>query len=48
MEIRVYVRATSHTRLKACDLYTSSTSLVETAEPVQVHFTLHLRDQRSM
>ena len=43
------LRATSHKRLRAHNHYTSSTlSLVEKAEPVQVHFTLRLRDQRSM
>jgi hypothetical protein len=42
------LRATSHTRLRARDHYTSSTPLVEKAEPVQVHFTLRSSDQRSM
>ena len=42
------LRATSHTRLRAHYHYTSSTLMVEKAELVQVHFTLRLRDQRSM
>jgi len=35
-------------RLRARDHYTSKFSLVEKAQWVQVHFTLRLRDQRSM
>ena len=38
-------RATSHTRLRARDPYTS---LVGKVEPVQVRFTLRLRDRQSM
>ena len=43
-------RATSHTRLRAHDHYTTleALSLAEKAEPVQVRFTLCLRDQWSM
>ena len=44
----LYIRATSHMRLKARDQYTSTLSLMEKAVLVQVHFTLRLRDQRSM
>ena len=45
----VNFRATSHTRLRARDHITlQALSLVEKVEPVQVHFTLRLRDQRSM
>ena len=40
--------ATSHTRLRARDLTLQALSLVEKAEPVQLRFTLCLRDQRSM
>jgi hypothetical protein len=41
-------RATSHTRLRARDHYTSSTPIGgKKAERVQVHFTQRLRDQRS-
>ena len=44
-----YVRATSHTRLRAHDHSTSSTLIGrKKLEPVRVHFTLRLRDQRSM
>jgi hypothetical protein len=39
------IRATSHTRLRARDQYTSSTLIGGKAEPVQVRFS---RDQRSM
>ena len=42
------LRATSHTRLTAYDQCTSSTLIVEKAEPVLVHSTLRLRDQTSM
>jgi hypothetical protein len=45
------LRATLHTRRKARDGVTvtlQALSLVEKAEPVQVCFTLRLRDQRSM
>ena len=35
-------------RLKARDQYTATLSLMEKAVLVQVHFTLRLRDQRSM
>ena len=35
-------------RLRAHDCYTSSTLIGGKAEPVQVCFTLHLRDQQSM
>ena len=44
------LRATSHMRLNVRDHYTSSTLIggKEKAEPVQVRFTLRLRDQRSM
>ena len=38
----------SHMRLRARDHYTSSTSIGGKGEPVQVCFTLGLRDQRSM
>ena len=42
------LRATSHTRLRAHDHYTSSTPIGgKKAEPVQVRFTLCLRDQWS-
>ena len=41
-------RATSYTRLRARDVTPQALSLVEKAKPVQVRFTLHLRDQRSM
>ena len=43
-----HVSATSHTRLRAYDHYTSSTLIGEKEEPVQVHSTLRLRDQWSM
>ena len=43
----IHIRATSHTRLWAHDLYTSSTLIGGKAEPVQVRFTLRLRDQQS-
>ena len=40
--------ATSHTRLRTHDHYNfKQLSLVEKVELVQVHFTLHLRDQQS-
>ena len=39
--------ATSHTRLRARDQYTSSTHTGGKAEPVQVRFTPRLRDQQS-
>ena len=43
------LRATSHTRLRAHDHNAiQALSLVEKVELVQVHFTLHLGDQRSM
>ena len=42
------IKVTSHTRLRARDLYLQALSLVEKVEPVQVRFTLRLRDQRSM
>ena len=42
------VKATSHTRLRSRDHYTSSTLIGGKAELVQVHFTLRLRDHRSM
>jgi len=42
------LQATSHTTLRARVTITlQALSLVEKAEPVQVHFTLRLRDQRS-
>ena len=41
-------RATSHKRLRARDHTLQALSLVETMEPVQVRFTIRLRDQRSM
>ena len=40
-------RATSHTSLRARDHYTSSTLVHEKVVPVQVCFTLRLRDQHS-
>ena len=40
-----YLRATSHTRLRAHDHCTSSTIAGGKVEPVQVHCTLCLRDQ---
>ena len=43
-----YLRATSHTRLRAHDHYTSSTLIGGKGGAGQVHFTLHLRDQQSM
>jgi hypothetical protein len=46
--VGVVVRATSHTRLRARDHYTSSTLIGGKVEPVQVCFTLRLRDQWSM
>ena len=42
------LRATSHTRLRAHDPFNSSTLIGGKAEPVQVYFTLRLRDQWSM
>ena len=42
------LRTTSHTRLRARDHHTSSSLIGGKMEPVQVHFTLRLRDQRSM
>ena len=42
------IKATSHTRLRACNHYTSSTLIGEKAKPVQVRFTLCLKDQWSM
>jgi hypothetical protein len=44
----VILKATSHTRLRARDHTLQALSLVEKAEPIQVRFTLHLRDQQSM
>jgi hypothetical protein len=48
LEYTCIVRATSHKRLRACDHYITcqALSLAEKAEPVQVHFTLLLRDQQ--
>ena len=43
----INLRATSHTRLSARDHYTSST-LIGGKGPVQIRFTLRLRDQRSI
>ena len=40
-----HVRATSHTRLRHVTIALQALSLVEKVEPVQVRFTLHLRDQ---
>ena len=42
------LRATSHTRLRAATITLQAHLLVEKVEPVQVRFTLCLRDQRSM
>ena len=41
------IRATSHTKIEGLWLLHFKLSLVEKAEPAQVCFTLHLRDQRS-
>ena len=41
------LRVTSHTRLNARDITLQVLSLVEKAEPIQVRFTLCLRDQLS-
>jgi hypothetical protein len=43
----MHIRATSHTRLRACDHYTSSTLIGGKGGPVEVRFTLRLRDQLS-
>jgi hypothetical protein len=43
----ILLRATSHMRLRAVTNALQAFSLVETAEPVQVLFTLRLRGQRS-
>ena len=43
-----HLRATSHTRLRAHDHYTSGTLIGGKGGPVQIHFALRLRDQRSM
>ena len=41
------LRATTHTRLRAHDHSLQALSSVEKAEPLQVRFTLRLRDQTS-
>ena len=43
-----HIKASSNTTLRARDLCISPLSLVEKAEPIQVHFTLRLKDQWSM
>ena len=45
---RALMRTTSHTRLRARDMFTSSTLIGGKAELVQVCFTICLRDYRSM
>jgi hypothetical protein len=45
--LRYEIRATSHMRLRTVTITLQALSLVEKAEPVQVRFTLHLRDQQS-
>ena len=48
LETLCRLRATPHTRLRACDHYTPSTIIGGKVELVQVRFTLCLRDQWSM
>ena len=45
--LRDFLRPTSHTRLRARDIALQALSLVDKAEPVQVRFTIRLRNQWS-